>query len=196
MQQLLHQIFQITPKRTGNAVLKKGKLKSTLGAASRETNLKVSPQNAKQQTEVAQVLLCADSLHETVRNFGQNRSTISADFQLAIKDEEVLKGSFLLKRTKMVVRKPNPWQISYKSEWSFNENRNMDRGIINSLVQNRSFPYSLQIRGFKTERSYEAEIKRNPTMSSRLKDVFSEYKLGVCNQGKINGVVPFRPYHF
>lgn len=49
--------------------------------------------------------------------------------------------------------------------------------------------YSIQTRGFKTDRSYEAELKRNPTMSTRMKDIFGMKKINrFLNRCCINSI--------
>ena len=49
----------------------------------------------------------------------------------------------------------------------------------NLLISIYNFFLRQFVRGFKTDRSIEAELKRNPTMSTRLRDAFSgtPYKL-------------------
>lgn len=70
--------------------------------------------------------------------------------------------------------------VSYIPEESFSINRTGSERISNypgSLLAGKianTLKYSLQIRGFKTDRSIVAELKRNPGMLSRIRGAFGE----------------------
>lgn len=123
--------------------------------------------------------LCSKSLDETIKNFNVNKNTISGDLQLSLKEKELFSGSFVLKPEKRVKR--NTWVISYKSSESFNTNKNETPqtnllSLFGALTKQPFQQFSMQIRGFKTDRSFDAEMKRNPNMTSRLKDAFGKMK--------------------
>lgn len=104
-------------------------------------------------------ILCVDSFQETVRNMASSNKDITGDFHLTLGNKELYEGSFLFKTR--YVASPKKWEsplrVSYVAPNSFNDSR----------IQ--------QVRGFKTERSIDAEMKRNPSMTTRFRDVLSEY---------------------
>lgn len=144
-------ILQLTPKRSATGVLKRTKWKKhgeqTTGAAVPE-------------------VMCADSLQETVRNMISQKEGISGDFHLTLGNKQLYEGSFLLKSRYVVPakKKESPWRVSYVAPQSFNENR----------WNGPNVTLQLQSRGFKTHRSIDAEMKRNPSMTTRLRDVLSK----------------------
>lgn len=89
------------------------------------------------------------------------KNSISGNYYLTLGDKQLYEGSFLLKSRYMVTpkKRENPWRVSYIAPESFNQNRNW---------------MQTQSRGFKTERSIDAEMKRNPSMTTRIRDVLSE----------------------
>lgn len=93
---------------------------------------------------------------------------ISGDFHLTLGNKQLYEGSFLLKSRYVVPakKKESPsWRVSYVAPQSFNENR---------WTGGPSATLQLQSRGFKTHRSIDAEMKRNPSMTTRFRDVLSK----------------------
>lgn len=161
LQQLLYHVL-ITPRRNGSGVLKRTKLKAT--AADKVEN------SSKAATALPDCL-CPDSFRETVNNLRKN-DEITGDFQVALSNREVYEGSFLLRSRHFALptKKPNPLRVSYLAPTSFKDLRN-GMSPIDSLFSMSAF----QWRGFKTERSIAAEVKRNPTMTTRIRDVLSKF---------------------
>ena len=143
------------PKRSGTSgILKRTKWKS-------------NEQTTAAATSVPEVM-CADSFRTTVDNLVKGKETLAGDFHLTLGNKYLYEGSFLLKRRPYTVpvpeKKTNPWRVSYVAPQSFNDVKR--------------WTAQQQIRGFKTERSIDAEMKRNPSMTTRLKDLLSEF----CSQ--------------
>lgn len=104
-------------------------------------------------------ILCADSFNETLRNF-----------------------NFAFVRT--VKQIPNKYRVSYTSHETFIENKHencLPRFVIGGeivlykrltqcLRQRNRFAFDVQVRTFKTERSLAADLQRNPTLFTRLKN--------------------------
>lgn len=76
----------------------------------------------------------------------------------------------------------NPWHVNYTARESFDESRCAEikpnitqfaSMVVTGLGSNYQGFSLNQRRGFKTERTVEAGLRRNPTVSSRIKDIFS-----------------------
>lgn len=160
-QQLLYHVLQITPRRSGGGVLKRTKLKTS-----------PTEQSVKAAVSLPDIL-CPDSFQETLNNIvahKQDQTAVSGDFHLTLGNKDLFEGSFLL-RSRLTVpapKKQNPLRVSYVAPNSFKDNRWSSGLDLPSTL--------LQWRGFKTERSITAELKRNPTMTTRIRDVLSKFQ--------------------
>lgn len=97
----------------------------------------------------------------------KDSNAITGDFHLTLGNKQLYEGSFLLKSRYVAPpkKRASPWRVSYMAPQSFNE----WNGLRTSFSGQQQ-----QSRGFKTERSIDAEMKRNPSMTTRLRDVLSE----------------------
>lgn len=158
LQTLLYHVLQLTPKRSaGTGVLKRTKWKTN------------NVEQSKAASAALPEILCPDSLQETVSNLvcSKDSNAISGDFHLTLGNKQLYEGSFLLKSRFMGTpkRRESPWRVSYVAPQSFNDSR----------WNGTNAPFSMHhSRGFKTHRSIDAEMKRNPTMTTRIRDVLSE----------------------
>lgn len=48
-------------------------------------------------------------------------------------------------------------------------------GLLSRSLRENKFQYSIQVRGFKTERSIHADLKRNPNLINRLRKFLGQY---------------------
>lgn len=139
----------------------------------------MKPSAAEHTTKAATTLpdiLCPESFQETVSNIKQHSNGLSGDFNFSLGNQELFNGSFLLRSRFLpfsaALPKPkrqNPLRVSYVAPDSFRNSPWATSGLDN--------PFNLlQCRGFKTERSIDAELKRNPTMTTRIRDVLSEWE--------------------
>ncbi|CAG5005627.1 unnamed protein product [Parnassius apollo] len=51
-------------------------------------------------------------------------------------------------------------------------------GLLASGLRHNTFKYNIQVRGFKTERSVHADLKRNPNLINRLRKLFEKQQQG------------------
>lgn len=141
-------------------------------------------------------ILCLDSFMEMLKN---------CDFAFAkhLKGKR-LEPDFL-----------NRFKVSYVSQNSFFENKHgfsendlirdvptvilrnrkniqMPQGFyqrfMHSLLVNNSFKFNIQVRGFKTERSIQAEVQRNPSLTTRVKN-----SLGVAGSEALDNKLSASP---
>lgn len=129
-------------------------------------------------------ILCPDSFRETVSNIitHKDSNAISGDFHLTLADKQLYEGSFLLKSRLMSTpqltmtkrREASPWRVSYVAPHSFNDSR---WNGTNTPFSSSMHLQQQQSRGFKTHRSIDAEMKRNPTMTTRIRDVLSKREI-------------------
>lgn len=138
--------------------------------------------------------ICPESLEEAVRHIDKNavdemcKIDVRSMASLAGSSKAVLKDIPNLKS----VRK-----ISHISSNSFEKNKNgwsaptvtvdlrgkhtklsfTDNfiGLLTKSIQENSFKYNVQVRGFKTERGIHADLKRNPNLINRLRKFFGQY---------------------
>lgn len=162
LQQLLYHVLQITPKRNGG-VLKRTKLKTNAAEQSAKVVL---------STNESIPHLCPDSFQESVKNWTANKSSFAGNLEISLTNGDLFESSILLKPRKVVPPpKFNPLRVSYIAPKSFND----VRGRVLEM------PFAVQYRCFKTERSIDAEMKRNPTMTTRLRDALSKNYAGLKN---------------
>lgn len=131
-------------------------------------------------------ILCPESFNEALKNFAESplRDLSHNYLNLRIptscsKKTDVFRDGF---------QSRPPWHISYSSFGSFLEDkiegiRGMHRShyssppsrlhnIIHHLIPSNKFKFEISIRrGFKTDRSVQAELTRNPTLLARLREI-------------------------
>lgn len=178
-QQLLFHLSQITP-RTHTIRLKESK-------SSRKTNKIAQNEND---------LLCQESLCEAVQNFqvATNTSILELPLYTIMRQKPLAGSQTQTKRAiKSLDRLENNIKMSYVSKDSFRENRAepmpdaltttttktvshpntflLATNLIHQLSQ-PIFKNAMQIRGFRTQRNIESQLKRNPTFLSRIQQMF------------------------
>lgn len=179
---MLFHLSQITPRR--HAIrLKESK-------SDKKTN-KTAPIECE--------ILCQQSLYEAVRNFqtSTNASILEIPLESIVKQKSTSESSYTQTRSaiKRLERLENTIKMSYVSKNTFRENKAEPmpdaRPIVNNinntidinhsrilmlatnLVHQLSQPgNSMQIRGFRTYRNIESQMKRNPTFATRIQQFF------------------------
>ncbi|CAB3223074.1 unnamed protein product [Arctia plantaginis] len=130
--------------------------------------------------------ICPESLQQTIKNFDKN--VISE-----MKSIELRGLSIPARRLPRLRELCSSRKVSHVSAATFDENKNgwtpaptvavdltprstkisCSNNFVGLLAQsicsNNSFKYSIQVRGFKTERSIHADLKRNPNLINRLR---------------------------
>lgn len=187
MQQILFHLSQITP-RPHTIRLKDSR-------PSRKTN-KTTPKNEYEQQ------LCQQSLCEMLRNL-QTTAINSAILEIPLNKFIMQKMALNAHGPKLSAmdqlnRFEQRLNISYISKNTFAENKaepivdapqksigtirssqpssavlltmNSIRQLSHSMLQN-----SIQIRGFKTDHSIESQLKRNPSLLSRIQQFFGKF---------------------
>lgn len=186
-QQILFHLSQITP-RTHTIRLKESK-------SNRKSN-----KIAQNEYEV----LCQQSLWEAVRNFQASTNTSILELPLsAVMRQKPLAGSQT--KTNSAIRSlnrlENTIKMSYVSKDTFQENRAEPKPdaltttsttstsipivshpntflLATNLIHQLSQPIfrsAIQIRGFRTQRNIESQLKRNPTFLSRIQQAFGMF---------------------
>ncbi|CAH0404383.1 unnamed protein product [Chilo suppressalis] len=130
----------------------------------------------------------SESLEEAVRNFDKN--------DLAeMRKVDLRSLATLSKATRRSLNFSKEFQsakkVSFISAETFDKNKNgwtpqssttptvtVDLRRHNTSLQKDTFQYSVQVRGFKTERGVHADQKRNPNLINRLRKFFGQIQLG------------------
>uniref|UniRef100_A0A1L8D8T9 Putative atp-dependent zinc metalloprotease yme1 protein isoform x2 n=1 Tax=Nyssomyia neivai TaxID=330878 RepID=A0A1L8D8T9_9DIPT len=155
-QQILFHLSQATPRRN-NIAIKKHKTKKNV-----------------EEIMYNQKILCPMSFAEVVKNM--RYSMIPA--QKMLSHGNIAELHIVLHPERRVTKEKSHLLRSYVPEDSFSTNRiGRDKipGFPETLLSGRlakTFKYNVHVRGFKTDRSVVAEMKRNPGMMSRVRDAF------------------------
>ncbi|XP_055706966.1 ATP-dependent zinc metalloprotease YME1L isoform X4 [Phlebotomus papatasi] len=163
-QQILFHLSQISPRRN-NVSLKKHKTKKNAEEVKHNQTIRLD-----------KTILCPLSFQEVLQNM--RYSPFPAHQRLS--NANLTELCVVLHPEKKLSRDRASWMVSYIPEESFSINRTGSERISNypgSLLAGKvanTLKYSLQIRGFKTDRSIVAELKRNPGMLSRIRGAFGE----------------------
>lgn len=138
--------------------------------------------------------ICPESLDEAVRHLDKN--AVAEMCKIDVRSIASLAGT-----SKAVLRDIHNLnsvrKISHISSNSFEQNKNgwstptvtvdlrnkhpklsfTDNfiGLLSKSIQENSFKYNIQVRGFKTERGIHADLKRNPNLINRLRKFFGQY---------------------
>lgn len=190
---------QITPRRN-NLNLKKHKHKKTL---TQQPSSVVGNKNEEVTLSATDIDLCKQSLCESLGRFAQSpqASILNLSIEQIIQKEHKV---FLRKKYNSLVfdEKSAPWwcRNRYTSGVSFRENRGenltapSETGTIVTVMQtflnsNRQ-RHLMQVRNFRTQRAFEAQLKRNPTFLQRIKEVFGKlfYICGYVYTPKLNWI--------
>ncbi|KAG8222992.1 hypothetical protein J437_LFUL000700, partial [Ladona fulva] len=169
--QVLFHLSQLTsaasPRRTPPLAV--GRSKKRLQKSSQDT-----------QNGVAKIL-CPESFNEALRNFAD--SPLRELSQHCLSLQLPTPASVILKDGS---HNRSPWNISYSSFGSFAEDKREGyKGMYGSystssrlhnffhhLLSSHSIKHEISIRrGFKTERSIQAELTRNPSLLARFREV-------------------------
>lgn len=128
--------------------------------------------------------VCSKSLEEALKNFDKNvlsemRNVYNRALSMPVRRKPITQDWLL-----------SPRKVSYVSAESFDRNKNgwTERpsvvvelnkkqrynsdnfiGLLARAVYSNTFRYAVQTRGFKTERSIHADLKRNPTIINRFR---------------------------
>lgn len=192
-QQLLFHLSQVTPRRN-NLTINKRKQRdgarpaneSSAVASALDTSIssKTKPCNLKP----AQLHeLCILSFNETLRNLKNSPqlawlSSVPLETIISKDNSTVIRNIQQLFKDR---NRQSPWKIDYTSRDSFCENRgernipiamldqsSLSANVLRSFYKRNKFGATIQVRGFRTHRAIEAQLKRNPTFSSRFRDFF------------------------
>ncbi|XP_072937376.1 ATP-dependent zinc metalloprotease YME1L isoform X2 [Epargyreus clarus] len=131
--------------------------------------------------------ICSDSLEESLRNFEKN--VLAEMRSIDIRAVASLAGTRNSLRN--IANTSSAKKVSYISSGSFEKNKNgwseptvvvdlrgrntkfsfTDNfvGLLARSALGSQFNYNIQVRGFKTERSIHADLKRNPNLINRLR---------------------------
>ncbi|XP_071450730.1 ATP-dependent zinc metalloprotease YME1L [Hetaerina americana] len=130
-------------------------------------------------------ILCAESFNEALKNFAESPlQDLPRYLNLRIPFPQNKKYNVL--KDGIPVR--TPWPISYASRGTFDEDKRegvqgMYRSLspsppprlhnyFNNLLSSRSLTFEIPaVRGFKTVRSMQAELIRNPSLLTRIRDL-------------------------
>lgn len=179
MQQFLFYLSQITPRRN-NLNLKKNKHKKSINPLPSS----VKAEDAI-QLSATDINLCKQSLSESLSNFSQSPQASLLDLTI----EQIIRKEnkfFLSKKYNSLIHNDKllPWwcQHRYTSGDSFRENRgenlsaanNGTTTIVGVTIQSMMMNTIRhgQRRNFRTQRAFEAQLKRNPTFFQRIKEIF------------------------
>ncbi|RVE42680.1 hypothetical protein evm_012668 [Chilo suppressalis] len=150
-------------------------------------------------TSLYDATLCSESLEEAVRNFDKNDlaemrkvdlrslATLSKATRRSLnfskEFQSAKKVSFISAET--FDKNKNGWtpQSSTTPTVTVDLRRHNTRisltdnfvGLLARSLQKDTFQYSVQVRGFKTERGVHADQKRNPNLINRLRKFFGQY---------------------
>ncbi|CAH0551986.1 unnamed protein product [Brassicogethes aeneus] len=139
---------------------------------------KKSSQKAKQSN-----ILCLDSFLETLKNcdfsFARHINTKSLFENRLLnnfKVSYVSNDSFFENKHGFSEQKSTPDLVPTLVFQKNNKNLHVPQGfyqtLVHNLKQDNNCKFNIQVRGFKTDRSIKAEVKRNPTLTSRFKSAF------------------------
>lgn len=168
---------------------------SSLFRNRKQSNVKNKDVKGKESvTSLYDATICSESFEEAIRHLDRN----SLDEMRSIDVRSVIS---LPGNSRSAVHQLPSLQsskkVSYISSNSFENNKNgwiesplatLDFGgknrltltdnfvglLSRSLRENR-FQYNIQVRGFKTERSIHADLKRNPNLINRLRKFLGQY---------------------
>lgn len=136
--------------------------------------------------------LCSDSFDEALRNFDKDVLAEMRKFDVASTSRRALTSQSLLSSRKVsyvstdsFVKNKNGWTEAAtptitidlrgpRTRFSFTDNF---AGLLAKSIQDSSFKYNVHVRGFKTERSVHADLKRNPNLVNRLRKFLGQYVL-------------------
>ncbi|GAB0098275.1 ATP-dependent zinc metalloprotease YME1L [Sergentomyia squamirostris] len=159
-QQILFHLSQISPRRN-NVSLKRHKSKKNT-----ETH--------NHTLKLDRTILCPLSFQEVLHNM--RFSPVMPQQTLASINAADL--CVVLQPEKRMLREKKPsMMVSYVPPNSFNRNHHHSSGgvsssSLSSFLSGKLLNYSIQLRGFKTDRSVVAEMKRNPRLVSRIRNSF------------------------
>ncbi|XP_045508266.1 ATP-dependent zinc metalloprotease YME1L isoform X2 [Colias croceus] len=156
----------------------------------KQNNCKTKHENGKQITAaVYDANICQESFQEALRNFDKN----VLDNMRNIDARSVASFPRFKSPLQDIISVGSAKKVSHISASSFEQNKNgwLDLtptvtvdlrgkntkfsvsenfvGLLTRSVQKNSFKYTVQVRGFKTERSVHADLKRNPNLLNRLR---------------------------
>lgn len=185
MQQFLFYLSQFTPRRN-NLNLKKHKQKKSTTNAGNTT----CKSGDVISLSLADINLCKQSLSESLSNFTQSPQASLLDLSI----EQIIRKEnpfFLVGKTNSLVfdDKSSPWwcRHRYISGESFRDNRGENLTATNnnavtivgvalqSMLKINRHGQMIQTRNFRTQRAFEAQLKRNPTFFQRIKELFGNF---------------------
>ncbi|XP_059614546.1 ATP-dependent zinc metalloprotease YME1L isoform X2 [Phlebotomus argentipes] len=154
-QQILFHLSQITPRRN-NVALKKHKTKKNAATEKHNHTLQLD-----------KTILCPLSMQEVLQSM--RFAPFPAHQRLS--NAHLTELCVVLHPERRIPRDKSPWRVSYVPEDSFSIKPTTSGRISSfpgSLLAN-NLKCSIQIRGFKTDRSIDAEMKRNPGLLARFR---------------------------
>lgn len=181
-QQILFHLSQITPRR------------HTIRLKDSKSSKKTKSAPAQNEYD----RLCQNSLNETLRNFQQSTNLDILELPLASINKQNWRTHPRMTQTNIVEKRLNRLhdaiKTTYVSKSSFRENKSESMSdstqivdisithpnkflfISNTINQLNQFMLrnSVQIRGFRTQRNIESQLKRNPPFLARFQQAFGE----------------------
>lgn len=175
---------------------------SSLFRFKKHTGTKYKNVTSKESTGVTYTSsLCLESLEESLRNFDNNE--LSELRKIDVRVLSTVAGSYR-EPLRSLTDLTSSRKVSHISAQSFEKNKNgcpnstnttptifinlhkrntrfnfTDNfaGLLARSLQDNSSRYNVQLRGFKTDRSIHADLKRNPNMINRLRKSMGQYIL-------------------
>lgn len=164
---------------------------------------KINTENVVTLTSSQLNELCNDSLGESVRNFRNSINVDIIELPLAAIEKQKWFSSKESKRMNNLEVRLNDLQSSLKTSYvsnnTFAENKAdltpnqslssnytqannflIVSNFVNHLCKANFVNNFTQVRGFKTQRAIESQLKRNPTFLSRIQHLVGKYDTGFC----------------
>ncbi|XP_059062658.1 ATP-dependent zinc metalloprotease YME1L [Achroia grisella] len=139
----------------------------------------------RKESSVYDSSYCQESLEEALRNFDQHalaemrKIDVRSVVGLMRKPLEVSSKKVSYISSASFEQNKNGWSVTTptvtvdfsrrNTRFSFTDNF---VGLLARSIQDSTFKYNVQVRGFKTERSIHADLKRNPNIINRLRKFF------------------------
>ncbi|XP_045529217.1 ATP-dependent zinc metalloprotease YME1L isoform X1 [Pieris brassicae] len=156
------------------------------------------------QTATYDATICHESFQEALKSFDKN----------ALRDLRSFDARSLgpLTKSLSIGKISSCKKVSHVSGFTFDQNKNgwatlaptvtvdlrgrkfsvSDNfvGLLSRSILDTTFKYNIQVRGFKTERSVHADLKRNPNLLNRLRKSLGQYGLNVAETEKQTAAGP------
>lgn len=141
------------------------------------------------QTAPYDATICTESFYEALKNFDKNALLDLRSFDM--------RSLAPFARSPSISEIGSSKKVTHISAFTFEQNKNgwaalaptvtvdlpgrnfslSDNfvGLLSKSILDNTFKYNIQVRGFKTERSVHADLKRNPNLLNRLRKFLGQY---------------------